>query len=353
MTRLAILLPEDPASGAGQRAHHLSRGLAGRGWQVAGGLVPRGFRAAQTQGDAAALAFMHAETGRLVEQWTQWRPDVVHVEVPGPEAMPWRWAAAHLALPLTCAWHWMELFVAAERREQVRGQNLEFLRACRRVHVRTPTQRDALPEIPGERLDVVPNGVDCTAFNPAHRDPTLRRSWGVADDSPVILHVGRLLPEKGLGLLAEAWQAIVATTPRAHLVVVGDGSGQADLATRCPTARFLGVQRGNDLARIYASAEVFLFPSRADSWGMVLTEALASGLACVAFPLGAAGQLLQSRRNGELADDDADFIARSVALVADAGRIAANGREARLTALQHSWERAASALSTSLLRACG
>lgn len=109
---------------------------------------------------------MQAEAGRLISQWTAWRPDVVHVEVPRPEAMPWRWDATHLGLPLNCAWHWLELFVAPDQQARVRGQNLEFPHACRRIHVRTPAQAAQLPEIPSERIDVVPNGVDVTAFTP-------------------------------------------------------------------------------------------------------------------------------------------------------------------------------------------
>ena len=352
MHRLAFLLPEDPSSGAGQRAYALAKGLAGHGWQVAGGLIPRGFRVAQANGEAAALAFMQEETQRLITQWTSWRPDVIHVEVPGPEAMPWRWAAGHLNLPLTSAWHWLDRFVASEKREQVRAHNLEFLNSCRRVHVRTPAQIALLSEIPPARIDVVPNGVDTERFNPSQRDLQRRHAWGASPEDVVCLHVGRLIPEKGLDLLAKTWNHLQHVTPTTRCIVVGEGDGQAALATACPRAQFLGKRQGDELARIYASADVFLFPSRSDSWGLVLTEAMASGLACVAFPSGAAEHLLSDNTNGCLAATDEEFINATTALVRNRSRITRLGSAARHTALRHDWNLAAGAMSESLHHAC-
>lgn len=113
-------------------------------------------------------------------------------------------------------------------------------------------------------------GVDTVQFDPAHRtDPGCR--------GPVFLYVGRLAVEKRV-------DAFLGLDLPGTRLVVGDGPARRQLEAAFPDARFLGTRTGAELARIYASADVFVFPSRTDTFGMVLLEALASGLPIAAFP---------------------------------------------------------------------
>jgi glycosyltransferase involved in cell wall biosynthesis len=147
--------------------------------------------------------------------------------------------------------------------------------------------------------------VDCNQFHPRHRDPGLRQCWQVAEGDLVMLHVGRLAPEKNLSLLVGAWQQLRAqranSAQRVRLVVVGDGPSRAELQRQLPDAVFTGWLNGAALATAYASADIFVFPSKIETFGNVVTEAMASGLAVNAFDSAAAHQHIRDRFSGCIA----------------------------------------------------
>jgi glycosyltransferase involved in cell wall biosynthesis len=108
-------------------------------------------------------------------------------------------------------------------------------------------------------------------------------------------------PEKNVGLALQTFERLSARRPGLQMVVVGDGPQRARLERAHPHVRFVGVQTGVDLARHYASADVFLFPSLTDTFGNVVLEALASGLSVAAFDTSAAGQHVRDGVSGSLA----------------------------------------------------
>jgi glycosyltransferase involved in cell wall biosynthesis len=152
-------------------------------------------------------------------------------------------------------------------------------------------------------------------------------------------YVGRLAPEKNLGVVLAAYEAVKIVQPRARLVFVGDGPMRAELAARAPDAVFAGQRSGDDLAAHYAGLDLFLFASLTETFGNVTTEAMASGCAVVAFESAAAGELIRSGVNGWLAGPgrEADFVAltRTAAFDAAARRAVAEG--ARMTARRLDW----------------
>ena len=170
---------------------------------------------------------------------------------------------------------------------------------------------------------MVARGVDVARFNPGHRDAALRAGWGAGEHDPVALYVGRLAPEKNLSLLARAFNAMQAANPRMRLVVVGDGPARAEFQKQCPSALWVGNQSGHALATHYASADCFVFPSLTETYGNVTPEALASGLALVAYDHAAAADLVQHGHNGLLAaEGDADeFLRHAVALATTPERV--------------------------------
>jgi glycosyltransferase involved in cell wall biosynthesis len=181
--------------------------------------------------------------------------------------------------------------------------------------------------------------VDAQRFDPQRRSAVMRESWGAGPDDLVLGYVGRLAPEKNLGAVLAAYEAVKAVQPRARLVFVGDGPMRAELAARAPDAVFAGQRSGDDLAAHYAGLDMFLFASLTETFGNVTTEAMASGCAVVAFESAAAGELIRTGVNGWLAGPgrEADFVsvARAVALDADARRAAADA--ARATARRLDW----------------
>jgi glycosyltransferase involved in cell wall biosynthesis len=155
-----------------------------------------------------------------------------------------------------------------------------------------------LSKIGFDRLMVVPRGVDTENFSPAKRDEQLRQNWGANADTQVLLSVGRLAVEKNLDTVVRCFKSLQARGLPVKLVIVGDGPMRHALERSIPEAIFAGTRTGLDLAKHYASADLFIFPSLTETFGNVTIEAMASGLAVVAYDHAAAGQLIEHQRNG-------------------------------------------------------
>jgi glycosyltransferase involved in cell wall biosynthesis len=165
-------------------------------------------------------------------------------------------------------------------------------------------------------VTLLSRGVETHLFSPAKRSEALRAAWGVGPDDCVVILVGRLAREKNVGLVLSAFSAIKGKRPDAKLVFVGDGPMRKPLQEVCPDAIFAGVRKGDELATHYASGDLFLFPSLSETFGNVIPEALASGLAVVSYGCAAAQELIEDGRNGRLVapGDDVEFVNVSVAV---------------------------------------
>ena len=259
----------------------------------------------------------------LLKLWTVRRPDVVHIATEGPLGWSALQAARKLKLPVSSDFR--TNFHAYSRHYGAGWLHKPIAAYLRKFHNRadctlvpTPQLANELQTMGFERLLVVARGVDTQRFHPAHRSTDLRAAWGADASTRVVLSVGRLAAEKNLSLLTEAFEAMRHVDPRLKLVVVGDGPERAALQARCPDAILAGPRRDADLATHYASADIFLFPSLTETYGNVTPEALASGLAVVAFDYAAAAELIRHGDNGLLAPvgDASAFIHRAVDLAA-------------------------------------
>lgn len=292
----------------------------------------------------------------LLRLWRAARPDVVHIVTEGPLGWSALQAATALQLPVVSDFRtnfhaYSQHYGMAWLHRPIVAYLRSFHNRCASTMVPTAGLREELSALGFRSLRVVARGVDARLFDPARRSAALRRQWGVAEHDPVVVHVGRLAAEKNLDALVAAHRAMRQVNPRTALVLVGDGPARAMLAQRCPDAHFVGLQRGEALAAHYASADLFLFPSLTETFGNVLPEALASGLAVLAFDYAAAAQLLgkggvaesQRRPAGVTVPygDTAGFVAAAAALAGDPARVAALRREARHVALALDWGRIA------------
>jgi glycosyltransferase involved in cell wall biosynthesis len=282
----------------------------------------------------------------LVKLWTTHRPDVVHIVTEGPLGWSALQAATHLKLPVVSDFR--TNFHAYSRHYGMAWLRSPIMVYLRKFHNRTactmvPTEglRSELAASGFKRLQVVSRGVDTRQFDPSRRSDALRARWGAARNAPVVLCVGRLAAEKNLELLLSAFESIRNVAPGARLVLVGDGPDRAQLAQRCPGAVFAGMRHGEDLAAHYASADIFLFPSVTETFGNVVPEAMASGLAVVGFDYAAAGQLIRHGENGLLVrmEDREAFCDVARGLAEELPRARALGAQARLTACRLDWGR--------------
>lgn len=289
---------------------------------------------------------MGLPSGRaLLKLWAARRPDVVHIVTEGPLGWSALQAALRLGIPVCTDFRtnfhaysahyglgWLKRPIAAYLRK--------FHNRAARTLVPTAAMRTDLEGLGFRNVEVVARGVDSGLFNPARRSAELRRAWGAADDTPVVVHVGRLAAEKNLPTLAAAFEAMRVRRPNARFVVVGDGPERAALQDRCPYAIFAGQRSGEDLAAHYASGEIFLFPSLTETFGNVTLEAMACGLAVVAFDYAAAREHLRHGVSGMLANhgDSDGFVAMAADLVADPRRTRRFAQKARQAADRLTWE---------------
>jgi glycosyltransferase involved in cell wall biosynthesis len=283
------------------------------------------------------LRFGFPGARRLCHSWRQQPPDAVYIATEGPLGWSAVSAAQSLGIPTLSGFH--TNFHTYSRHYRLSLLEPLILGYLRRLHRRTgctlvPTEALAaqLRRQAFGCVEVLQRGVDTALFNPRRRDDSLRRQWAAEPDQPVCLYVGRIAAEKNILTAVSAFRAIQAVSPGARLVLVGDGPLRSRLALENPDFVFCGMRRGEDLARHYASGDLFLFPSRTETFGNVVTEAMASGLAVIAYPLAAAGEHIRDGDTGALAAgrDDQAFIERAVALSPDAGRwrrIGANAAE--------------------------
>ncbi len=184
-----------------------------------------------------------------------------------------------------------------------------------------------------ERVAVWARGVDCQRFDPAKRSEQLHAELAAGADL-VVGYVGRLAAEKRIDLLAQ-----VATLPGVRLVLVGSGPAEAAIRRAVPSAVFLGQRGGDDLARIYASLDVFVHAGPHDTFGQTLQEASASGLPVVAPAAGGPIDLVRDGVTGFLVEpNDAGALAAAVArLAADRALRGAQGAAGRQVMLGRTW----------------
>jgi len=294
----------------------------------------------------------------LRRQWQARRPDVVHVATEGPLGYSAVQAARRLAIPVTSDFRTnFDAYTGHYGLGWLRRPILAYLRAFHNRTAATTVPTGALRQrLCGEGfrdLHVVSRGVDVGCFDPALRSEPLRRQWQAEPSAPVVLYVGRLAAEKNLDLLAGSFGAVQAKCPAARLVVVGDGPLRHALEAQLPQAHFAGQRHGADLAAHYASADLFLFPSLTETFGNVVPEAMASGLAVVAFDCAAAAQLIEPGLSGELiaCDNKPQFERSAVALAGSRAAREAMGRRARIRASAHGWSAVIGAFEQVLRRA--
>jgi len=282
----------------------------------------------------------------LVKLWSTQRPDVVHLVTEGPLGWSALQAATHLRLPVVSDFRtnfhaYSCHYGLAWLRSPIMGYLRKFHNRTACTMVPTEGLRSELAASGFKRLKVVSRGVDTRLFDPSRRSDALRAAWGASRHTPVVLCVGRLAAEKNLDLLLSAFEDVRRLKPTARLVLVGDGPDRAALGQRCPDAVFAGTRRGEDLAAHYASADLFFFPSVTETFGNVVPEAMASGLAVVGFDYAAAGQLIRHGTNGVLArlGDREAFCDVARGLAEDLPQARALGAQARLTACRLDWDR--------------
>jgi len=237
-------------------------------------------------------------------------PDAIHIATEGPIGLAVRWYCARRGRPFTTSFHARFAdYVAARWRipERLAWASLRwFHNAGRGTMAATASLAEELAARGFRSVLRWPRGVDARLFRP-------RPDASLGLLRPVFLIVGRLSPKKNLA-------AFLALDLPGTKVVVGEGPALPDLARLCPNAIFLGARDDADLARIYAAADVFVFPGRTDTCGLAMLEALACATPVAGFPIGATRDVVGDAPVAALDEDLRAACLRALALSRDACR---------------------------------
>lgn len=282
--------------------------------------------------------------------------DVIEFETPGPVSSLCLVVAKLAGIP-TVSHYRTDIMVYSDLLMKGRlGKRLvqwwtrTFTRLAGPVIVPSDAYRDkvAAMGVAPSRIRKLPRGVDLEFFRPDLRDPGTWVRFGIPDDGPKLLYVGRVSVEKNLAALAEAFREALKTRPDLRLIVVGDGPYLEEMKAvlqSCGRAHFTGVLRDGTLARVFASADLFVFPSLADTFGNSVVEALACGLPCLVSDLGGPQEIIVPDVCGTIFKHDEPGALRDgiLAMLGDPARLESWRDPARARAQEFSYAAAAEA----------
>jgi glycosyltransferase involved in cell wall biosynthesis len=296
----------------------------------------------------------------LRKRWRADRPDLVHVVTEGPLGVSAITAARRLGLPVTSSFH--TNFHAYTRHYRCGWLQPVALAWLRHVHNRTRRTFVPTAELVAELerlgfrgLGVLSRGVDTRQFHPERRSPELRASWGVGPDDPVVLHVGRMAAEKNYPLLFRAYAAMRAANPRCRFVVAGEGPLRARLEREHPDCLFAGFFSREEIGRYYASADIYIHASLTETFGNVLTEAMAAGNAVAGFDYAAARQFVRDGETGLAVpcDQPDALVAAGVRLATEPALRERLRRAARTAVEAQAWDKVIATFEADLALAAG
>lgn len=230
------------------------------------------------------------------------QPDILHINSPctlGFSALKY---AQHFNIPIVATYHthfptYPRYYNLTKLEELTWRITKNLYNQVNRTFVPTRPILEELAERNIQRLAYLPNGVDTKLFTPARRNSAWRERFG-GGTKPIVLFVSRLVWEKDLRVLADAYKRLRSQQVAFEMVVVGEGHARQEFEEMMPGAHFLGYQSGETLAESFASADIFVFPSTTETFGLVTLEAMASGLAPVAARYGGAVELLEDGISG-------------------------------------------------------
>ena len=300
--------------------------------------------------------------GPVHELVNRFRPDLIHCATELTVGRMGQLAAAHAGIPLVSSYHTdfagcLDAYGRSWLRGTVSAYLARFHQRSRRSYTPSSASRDDLLRLGVPDVEVWGRGVDSQQFHPRRRSSELRTSFGLGDCF-TFLYVGRLSQDKRVERVIQAYGLAQQMLPRdvIHLVVAGTGPQEAALRARAPRGvTFLGfVDRVSRLPDLYANCDAFLFASTTDTLGLVVLEAMASGLPVVAAPAGGIRDHLRHDYNGfAYPAGEVGAMAQSMVRLAWEGGLARRlGKGARATAEALSWRREIERLDQSYREVC-
>jgi glycosyltransferase involved in cell wall biosynthesis len=301
-----------------------------------------------------ATGLPEAQRKRLAE----FRPTLFHIAVPdilGYQALK---LAKRWRVPVVASYHtrydtYLHFYGLGLFEKLGQRYMRNFYNRVARVYPPSESMAEIIRnEGQSQHVEVWARGVDSELFSPEKRDMVWRRASGIADDEIAISFAGRLVKEKNTAIYMRVMNALTASGLKVKPLDIGDGPEMAAMKAGLRNGVFAGFLHGEELARAYASSDIFFFPSESETFGNVTLEAMASGLPAVNAIASGSNSLVVEGETGYLvsARDEAGLSARLAALVSDAALRQRMGAAARARALTFSWDHILSGLLDSYRR---
>lgn len=276
----------------------------------------------------------------------EFRPNIVHIAVPDLLGYRALMAAQTLKVPVVASYHtryetYLKHYRLGVAQPLLANYLDRFYDSCRELYVPSPSMAEVLKARGLKvKMHLWPRGVDSGHFHPAKRSSAWRERWGIAADETVVLFVSRLVREKQLATVVDVLRTLKVKGAPFRGVVVGDGPERKSLEKQLPGVLFTGFLDGEELARAYASSDVFLFPSETESFGNVTLEAMACGLPTVCADATGSRSLVVPSVTGFLVEpgDRGGFVSAVATLIGNRALRVRMGAAARERSLEFGWE---------------
>ena len=266
----------------------------------------------------ATLQSLIPSSNKVVEEALyKFQPDIIHLVTPVTLGAVGHYYIDKMKLPSLATFH-TDIAAYAPRYQIPYVENIVNLvtkvvySKADRVLAPSPSSKAQLETIGLQNVGVFGRGVDHKLFNPTKVQRERLKDLGLNPDALTILYAGRLAEEKSIDKLIEAFKLLKNRDKlNIQLLIVGEGPSRAELETALSDTKdyaFTGLKTGEDLASLYASADIFAFPSVTETFGQVVLEAMASGLAVLGFDSPGVRDLVEHEKTGLLADPKLDYL---------------------------------------------
>ncbi len=273
----------------------------------------------------------------------QFQPDLVQVAAPTPLCIYGQNYAFRKKLPVVASYHthFVDYFPYYGFGWAI-DTGWQFMRwfynRTQATFAPTPGTIAELAQRGFQNVQAWPRGIDGHKFSPTHRNRALRKKMGLGKEF-LLLFVGRMVGEKDLADLAEAAHLLRRKGYKFQLAFAGDGPYRSIMEKQFPRDHFFGYIQDQELSELYASSDLFVFPSTTETFGNVVLEAFASGLPVIGVHKGGVADLVQDRTNGFLArpNDPQDFARRIQFFLDHPGAVQKARKGALATAIHYDW----------------
>ncbi len=274
----------------------------------------------------------------------EFKPDLIHLATPATLGSIGAYYVEKLKTPCLSTFHtdlaaYATLYQVPYMEEIINAATKLVYSRTNRILAPSPSSKKQLEAIGLKNVGVFGRGVDAALFNPARQDKNILKEFNLSPELITLLYTGRLAEEKSIPELISAFKKLQEKYP-VQLLMIGNGPLREKLENDLQGTNnfaFTGLQTGEKLAALYASSDIFAFPSRTETFGQVVLEAMSSGLPVVGYDSPGVRDLVEDTKTGLLAKTSDEFYLALEKLLVDSKSRTQYGKQARINAQARSW----------------